>query len=433
MIPKLVIRLYLLILVVVFILLNCITPMVESLLMDEALVADRELSRGVFFLLSEKIKGPDEQSIRDNLAALQPEFGFPLHLFRMDEIDPGMKSYADLKAGLIVRDWKADRTYMRLKDSNLVLVTGPHTLMAVIDKSRAVFQYLFFILLILPAGLWAFSLHKSLKKIENVAHRFVAGDLTARLRLPGVLAMENIASAFNYMAEKTQGLINSQKDLLNSVAHEIRTPLSRIRFSLAMLREKTKSFEDGLHHIDDIETDITEVSDLVDEILTYQRFERDRLSNEPLSRIDLVALLKETASREGTPGLTLTMRSPETCRMFSCEPRYLGRALRNLVRNALRYGKSHVDVILEAHDSGVRIHVDDDGPGIPPSEAERIFDPFYRLDQSRGRDTGGFGLGLSIAWRIARWHGGSVSLSNSPLGGARFSLDLPDPDKQIAL
>jgi two-component system sensor kinase ParS len=105
-----------------------------------------------------------------------------------------------------------------------------------------------------------------------------------------------------------------------------------------------------------------------------------------------------------------------------CEPRYMARAVRNLVRNALRFANNRVEVSVQhVHDKFV-IHVDDDGPGIPEADHSRLFVPFARIDESRSRDSGGSGLGLAIVQRIAQWHGGLASIAISPLGGTRISI-----------
>ena len=106
----------------------------------------------------------------------------------------------------------------------------------------------------------------------------------------------------------------------------------------------------------------------------------------------------------------------------SCEARYMARAVANFVRNALRYAKKTIEVTVQQSANKTYINVDDDGPGIPLAERERVFEPFTRLDQSRDRASGGVGLGLAIAMQVAKWHRGGVSVSDSPLGGARVTI-----------
>ena len=109
----------------------------------------------------------------------------------------------------------------------------------------------------------------------------------------------------------------------------------------------------------------------------------------------------------------------------ACEPKFMARAVQNLVRNALRFAKSRVEVHVDSRDNRYFIHVDDDGPGIPESDHARLFVPFARLDESRSRDSGGSGLGLAIVQRIAEWHGGKAVISTSAMGGARITIEWP--------
>ena len=104
---------------------------------------------------------------------------------------------------------------------------------------------------------------------------------------------------------------------------------------------------------------------------------------------------------------------------------YLGWAVRNLIRNGVRYADTRVEILFEPGSDRMHIHVDDDGPGIPKDTRDKIFEPFFRMDGSRSRDSGGYGLGLAIAKRITRWHGGTITVGQSPFQGARFTMMLP--------
>ena len=119
------------------------------------------------------------------------------------------------------------------------------------------------------------------------------------------------------------------------------------------------------------------------------------------------------------------MANPYPTLEVEAEERYLHRVLQNLVTNALRYAQSRIVMRVEESEDQVVIHVDDDGPGIPEHERERVFKPFARLDKSRHRASGGYGLGLSIVKRIVDWHGGEIRVDESPEGGARFTVTLP--------
>lgn len=167
---------------------------------------------------------------------------------------------------------------------------------------------------------------------------------------------------------------------------------------------------------------------MVSELLTYARFDREN-PNLQFNRQPVIPWLKDLL------GHSLPSPGPSVCQWVyhvdneSCaawfESKHMGRAVGNLVQNAIRCARHRIHVVFEQHDGQAVIHVDDDGPGIPENDRKRIFEPFTRLDSSRSRVSGGHGLGLAIVQRIAVWHRGSVDVLDSSLGGARFSIRWP--------
>jgi signal transduction histidine kinase len=155
-------------------------------------------------------------------------------------------------------------------------------------------------------------------------------------------------------------------------------------------------------------------------------FARDDARKEPRVTIDLAALLQSLVDDLSDAGNTVEYAGPEH-RTIGCRPVALRRAIGNLIDNALKYGGCARVALLDQHEPGhVAVRIDDDGPGIPVSEQEKVFAPFYRLERSRSRDTGGTGLGLSVARTIARAHGGDVTLLNRPDGGLSATLILAE-------
>jgi signal transduction histidine kinase len=234
------------------------------------------------------------------------------------------------------------------------------------------------------------------------------------------------------MADRIQQLINSHKELTNAVSHELRSPISRIRFGLTMFTSSSAP-EKKQHYICGIQADVNELEDLVSELLTYARFDRER-PNLHFSRHPVIPWLKNLLGNK-LPSLDQPVCecsfhvNSESCAAWF-EPKQMGRAVGNLVQNALRCARQRIHVSLEQCDSEAVIHVDDDGPGIPENDRKRIFEPFTRLDSSRSRVSGGHGLGLAIVHRIAVWHCGNVTVLDSPMGGARFSIRWPGFAKQ---
>ena len=236
-------------------------------------------------------------------------------------------------------------------------------------------------------------------------------------------ALRPLAEAFDAMAARIDGLLRSHRSLTSAVSHELRTPLARLRFSHSLAREET-SAQGKDAYLARMERDIAQIDELTTELLGYARLEREspamRLQEVPAEAWLEDALADADGADRGSPAPAVALRVAVAC--LECEPRYMARAVANLVRNARMHARGTVQVSLRQDGPRTVIDVDDDGDGIPPSDRERVFEPFVRLDPSRSRDSGGFGLGLAIARQIARWHGGDVFIGDSPLGGARISI-----------
>ncbi|MBI5922679.1 MAG: HAMP domain-containing protein [Betaproteobacteria bacterium] len=278
--------------------------------------------------------------------------------------------------------------------------------------------------LLIPASLWSRAHWRSLQALSDAAAAIGAGRLSTRTALPLSDSIYPLAARMNQMAERIESLIESHKALLHSVSHELRTPIARMRFSLELLREAR---EDTAREkrFDSIESDLAELETLVIELLQVSRPE---LPLAQRSKFDLAVMLRQvigsTEHGLGDKQLLTDFDSAEVA--IHGDARLLGRAVGNLLRNAQKYAKHTIGVGARLSIDGVHITVEDDGPGIPQAERTRVFEAFYRLDRSRDRTTGGFGLGLSIAQRAVAAHGGSIIVDDSPLGGARFTITLPE-------
>jgi len=199
--------------------------------------------------------------------------------------------------------------------------------------------------------------------------------------------------------------------MLAGVSHDLRTPLTRMKLALALIADDVASSE--------LNSDVAEMERLINSYLDFARGEGTEIPVET----DIGLLIEDLAAavrRDGTP-LTV-VPGPEM--VLSVRPNALRRCLGNLIVNARRYGK-HIWLSTAPADDGVDILIDDDGPGIPEAERERVFRPFIRLDASRNQATGGVGLGLTIARDMARSHGGDIRLETSPFGGLRARVHLP--------
>ncbi|MDZ7851402.1 MAG: ATP-binding protein [Halomonas sp.] len=265
-------------------------------------------------------------------------------------------------------------------------------------------------------------------RLELAATRIAGGRLDTRVKVESGDFLGRLGMAFNGMATQVQSLLRAQQDMIRAVSHELRTPVARIRFAVQMVEDMT---DDPAirRQLEGVDGDITELDELIDEILTYARLGSETANGAEFdtSLIDCRAMAERVieALRPLHRDIRIELdEGPEV--EVQAEPRYLQRALQNLVANACRHARRRVVIRLQSESRLVRLDVEDDGPGIPAAARTEVFKPFARLDDSRTRRSGGYGLGLSIVQKVMVWHRGSVMVdASAELGGARFTLLLP--------
>ncbi|MCU1761862.1 ATP-binding protein [Pseudomonas sp. 14P_8.1_Bac3] len=270
---------------------------------------------------------------------------------------------------------------------------------------------------------------RDLERLKGTAERFGKGHLSERTRIPASSNIGSLANVFDTMAGDIENLLNQQRDLLNAVSHELRTPLTRLDFGLAL------ALSDDLpaasrERLQGLVAHIRELDELVLELLSYSRLQNPaRLTEQVEVLLDefIDSILGSVDEELESPDIVIDVLLHGQLERFSLDPRLTARAIQNLLRNAMRYCERRIQIGVQVCPKGCEIWVDDDGIGIPDDERERIFEPFYRLDRSRDRATGGFGLGLAISRRALEAQGGTLTVEASPLGGARFRLWLPTP------
>jgi two-component system osmolarity sensor histidine kinase EnvZ len=252
---------------------------------------------------------------------------------------------------------------------------------------------------------------KSLRRLAAAAEEFGKGRPVSFIKAEGALEVRQAAMAFIRMRERIERQIRQRTEMLAGVSHDLRTPLTRMRLELELLGDDTAAAE--------LKSDVAEMERLVHLYLDFARGE----GTETTVDTDIAELIEDVAAvarREGTP---LSLERLDEL-VLPVRPNALRRCLGNLIANARRYGR-HVWLTSVPVEDGLDILIDDDGPGIPATERERVFQPFIRLDASRNPSTGGIGLGLTIARDVARGHGGDVRLETSPHGGLRARVHLP--------
>jgi two-component system sensor histidine kinase RstB len=286
-----------------------------------------------------------------------------------------------------------------------------------------VYTWGFFLVTALTLAVWIYLLQRKLKMLESSSTAIANGDFSARAPMSAKHRVGGLNRSFNQMAERIELLIASHKGLTNAVAHELRTPIFRLRCQLTMLEEdiKTPEHQPFLHGM---EEDLTELDQLVEELLTYAKMQRSGILGDFSTQSFPRWLLNQQPilQRSCMKSLQIFPGKPVDIQFDS---RLLLRALSNLIRNADIHANAQIELHSFVENDRLVICVDDDGQGVPKNECERIFEPFERLDTARANNTGGHGLGLSIVKEIMDMHQGEVAVSSSPLGGARFALYLP--------
>ena len=267
--------------------------------------------------------------------------------------------------------------------------------------------------IILGVSIWVVRrVTEPLSSLAAAAER-LGRDVTAPpLPETGTIETRQASRAFNEMQVHLRHLIENRTRLLAAISHDLRTPLT-------LLRLRAENIEDTQEREKMLAT-IIEMNAMLDATLT---FARDEAVTEPRRRTDITALLQSITDDMSDAGLPVTMKAAPSI-ICECIPGVLKRAFSNLIDNAIKYGKA-AEVALETTSKGIEITIDDEGPGIPEQELSRVFEPFYRLEESRNRDTGGIGLGLAIAQSIVQSHGGTLKLANRPAGGLRALVRLP--------
>ena len=272
-------------------------------------------------------------------------------------------------------------------------------------------------------------------QLRGAARKLSAGKLDTRVRLgsaEGVFfagdEIEALVNDFNHMAERLEQLVAAQKLLLRDVSHELRSPLARLSVALELAREDASEVMGA--HLNRIERETDRLNQLIGQLLTLSSMEAlERQKHfRAVNLNQLVEKLIPDAEFEARQReASIAFRAEANCTVEGNEE-LLYRALENMVRNAIRYTEagSAVEITLKTlTENGralVELAVSDHGPGIPSDQLEAIFRPFYRVDDARSLDTGGFGVGLAIAERAVRLHGGELIADNRPGGGATLKI-----------
>ena len=250
---------------------------------------------------------------------------------------------------------------------------------------------------------------KPIVKLAKAAERFGKGEFVKEFRPSGAQEIRQAAYEFDKMRKRITIHLNQRSEMLSGISHDLRTPLTRLKLQLALLKQQDLA--------EKMSVDIEEMERMLNEYLEFSRHQK----NEETEQTNLNNLIEEVVGKYNNKKINIIL---DENLKINIRPNSIKRCLANLIDNGLSYGKN-IEICLKKIKNDVIIFVDDDGPGIPEKEYKNVIKPFYRIDKSRGQNKSGVGLGLSIANDIVRSHGGYILLERNSLEGLRVRISLP--------
>ncbi len=395
----------------------------------------RRFMRGTITLIEDELFRVPRHTWQRKIKEIDEKFSYKLGIVERITLDRTLTppQVVKLDAGDIAIDHDGDIMYHRLGTSSLVLVVGPLASnrnpelaerLPLELRLRLLTWSLTGLIFGIALWFWVRPVWRDLEALRQTARDLGDGNFGARSPNARSQLFAPLSDTMNSMAERIQQLIATHRELSCGISHELRTPIARMRFALEMLSE-THEQQERQRLWSMMEGDLDELDHLIDTSLTYARYERE-MPEPHFSRVEFASWLSDEVDAVRLLGKQLNMtvnteKLPENL-LVDLDRKAMPYALRNLLRNAFKYASHNIQVSAECRGDLICIHVDDDGIGIPEGEREHVFSAFTRLDRSRDRATGGYGLGLAIARRVLELHGGTAIADAAPLGGARFTL-----------
>ena len=322
----------------------------------------------------------------------------------------------ELKSTFGTRYWFDTTTYkevveLRIKYQNgfLQIFFPKHKIAPSSVRIFALWITLPGLLLIMIAIVFLKNQTRPIVNLAKAAEKFGKGEFIKEFRPSGAREIRQAAYEFDKMRKRITIQLNQRSEMLSGISHDLRTPLTRLKLQLALLKQQdlAKKMSD----------DIEEMERMLNEYLEFAKYQK----NEETETVSLNNIIKDITKKYENKKINFSI---EENLEINVRPNSIKRCLVNLMDNGLSYGKK-VEIFAKKTSNNIIIFVDDDGPGIPEKEYQNVIKPFYRIDKSRGQNKSGVGLGLSIANDIIRSHGGNISLNKSPLQGLRVKISLP--------
>lgn len=363
------------------------------------------------FLLSNKINYADKIRLIESMPSISSEpiaINSPVPLTNVSLVRG-----RDTEYGFIWKDEATQNvTFLSISNNNDTISLG---LIAVVVVGVGITVMLMLI--------WRelVSLDFKRKTFESITRQIARGRSGLPKGIPDSSGtLKELAYSFDSMSSHIQRLLKVQREMINAISHELRTPIARLRFGLEVMKDEVD--DDVAKTIEALEGDVEELNTLVDEVLTYGKLEAGSLALN-FKELSISQLVGDILQHNHLllQHLSVEVNIDETDLVLADE-HHLSRALQNLILNASKYAASKIAITFSHDEERWQLDIEDDGPGIAFEDRDKVFIPFQRLDNSRTRASGGYGLGLAIVQRIAFWHGGAVLIDASESGGAKFSL-----------
>ncbi|QZA81709.1 ATP-binding protein [Deefgea piscis] len=361
----------------------------------------------------------------DEASRLRGKLPVPVQIEKLGEYSLSAENQKSLEKGDIILLLDKGLYIHRIHKTDQMVVLGPIPFLTDLDN----ISWLDFLALLmmgaalgLPTWLWLRPFWRDLLQIIQQSRRVGQGDFAARVKLDESSALASLGVTFNSMAQDVEQLTTSRRAMIDAVSHDLRTPLARMRYRL----EAIKSGADSGPQVAALERDLGQIDALIEEWLTMSSLDSPQMQMNIQPQAMLPWLGKIAAE------LSLSGKAPQIINQtdsidpyLEMDSYYFGRAVSNVLSNARRYGGDTIVMTLKWHDGMAQLLIDDNGEGIPEEQRSRLLQPFTRMEGSRNKATGGFGLGLAIVAMILRGHGGQVSIESAPAGGARIILAWP--------
>jgi len=398
----------------------------DALLEDRTEASLLAEMRGTHVLLQQRFAETPREQWPALARGLDADFAYALRMVPLAEAEKALSANQrpPFNNGRVQIDLEHMRSLQRIGDSDYAVMLGP------LDEALpeegwqdsevsgvAILLLILMVAVALPMYVMVYRLWRDVSQLAQAARQMRDGQLDTRAPRAGTALVRPLANAFNHMAEQLQQLLESQRVLAQAVAHEVRTPLARMRFGLADL-EDTALDEIQRDALGGLRTDVDRLQHLTDAGVEYAALGRcHQLTRQ---RLQLAALVRGVVAQFAPLPLPV-QQALSPAGLVNVNRHMLELALRNLLGNALRYARRQIRIASTVNDGRLCLQVEDDGPGIAPELRGQVLQPYVRLDPG----SPGFGLGLALVQVVADKHGGQVEVTDSELGGACIRLHLP--------